>query len=195
VIPQRTPLWSSGRSSWLQIQRSGFGSRRYQFLWEVVGLERGPLSLESTTEELLGRKSSGCGLETENTAVAIYLSAMVRTNFADKRRSLGRYSRWRTQATEFSFYVRFMRLSFRFAVGVAPASMVRQLLQSSICWKSQSQFSCSCVKVSFPRSKRCCYYRLLITVLVISSGCFLPFTKRLLQRSVCVQSKKVKLSP
>jgi hypothetical protein len=28
-----------------------------------VGLERGPLSLVSTTEELLGRKSSGCDLE------------------------------------------------------------------------------------------------------------------------------------
>jgi hypothetical protein len=34
-----------------------------------VGLERGSLSLVSTTEELLGRKSSGSGLETENTAV------------------------------------------------------------------------------------------------------------------------------
>jgi hypothetical protein len=30
---------------------------------KVVGLERGPLSLVSTTEELLGRKSSGSGLE------------------------------------------------------------------------------------------------------------------------------------
>jgi hypothetical protein len=28
-----------------------------------VGLERGPLSLVSTIEELLGRNSSGCGLE------------------------------------------------------------------------------------------------------------------------------------
>jgi hypothetical protein len=28
-----------------------------------VGLERGPLSLVRTTEELLGRKSSGSGLE------------------------------------------------------------------------------------------------------------------------------------
>jgi hypothetical protein len=28
-----------------------------------VGLERGPLSLVSTTEEPLGRKSSGSGLE------------------------------------------------------------------------------------------------------------------------------------
>jgi hypothetical protein len=41
----------------------GFDSRRYQIFWEVVGLERGRLSLMSTTEELLGRNSSGFGLE------------------------------------------------------------------------------------------------------------------------------------
>jgi hypothetical protein len=57
------PLWSSGQSSWLQIKRSGFNSRRYQIFWEVMGLERGPLSLVSTTEELLERKSSGFSLE------------------------------------------------------------------------------------------------------------------------------------
>jgi hypothetical protein len=56
-------MWSSSQSSWLQIQRSGFDSRRYQIFWEVVGLERGPLSLVSTNEELLGRKSSDFGLE------------------------------------------------------------------------------------------------------------------------------------
>jgi hypothetical protein len=57
------PLWSSGYSSWLQTQRSGFHSWRYQIFWEVVGQERGPLSLVSTIEELLGRKSSDSGLE------------------------------------------------------------------------------------------------------------------------------------
>jgi hypothetical protein len=36
-----------------------FDSRRYQVFWEVVLLERGPLSLLSTVEEVLGRKSSG----------------------------------------------------------------------------------------------------------------------------------------
>jgi hypothetical protein len=41
---------------WLQIQRSEFDSRPYQIFWEVVGLERGPLSLASTIEKLLGRK-------------------------------------------------------------------------------------------------------------------------------------------
>jgi hypothetical protein len=57
------PLWSSGQSFWLQIQRSGFEYWRYRIFWEVVGLERGPLSLVSTIEELLKRKSSGFGLE------------------------------------------------------------------------------------------------------------------------------------
>jgi hypothetical protein len=46
------PLWSSGQSSWLQIQRSGFDSQCYQIFWEVVGLEWDPLSLVSTIEEL-----------------------------------------------------------------------------------------------------------------------------------------------
>jgi hypothetical protein len=55
-------LWSRGQSSWLQTQSPGFDSRRYLIIWEVVGLERGPLSLVSTIEELLGRKSSGSGL-------------------------------------------------------------------------------------------------------------------------------------
>jgi hypothetical protein len=57
------PPWFSGQSSWLQIQRSGFDFRRYQIFCEVVGLERGPLSLASIIEELLGRKISGSGLE------------------------------------------------------------------------------------------------------------------------------------
>jgi hypothetical protein len=57
------PLLPSGQVSWLQIRRPGFDSRHYQIFWKkreekktVVGLERGPLSLVSTTEELLDRK-------------------------------------------------------------------------------------------------------------------------------------------
>jgi hypothetical protein len=49
------PLWSSGQSSWLQIWRPGFDSKHYQKK-KGVGLEQGPLSLVSTTEELLDRK-------------------------------------------------------------------------------------------------------------------------------------------
>jgi hypothetical protein len=99
-------LWSSDQSSWLQIQRSEFDSRLYQIFWEVVGLERSPLSLVSTAEELLGRKSSGSGLENRDYAGGVPpswlldtpLSAEVFTNFANKRRSLGRYS------SEFLFF-------------------------------------------------------------------------------------------
>jgi hypothetical protein len=41
----------------------GFDSRRYKVFWEVVFLERGPLSFVRITEELLEWKSSGFGLE------------------------------------------------------------------------------------------------------------------------------------
>jgi hypothetical protein len=51
AFPQkRPPLWSNGQGYW-----PGFDSRHYQKK-KVVGLELGPLSLVSTTEELLDRK-------------------------------------------------------------------------------------------------------------------------------------------
>jgi hypothetical protein len=93
------PLWYSGQSYWLHIQRSGFDYRR-QIFWEVLGLERGPLSLVSTIEELLGRKNIGSGLEIRGYGRrdlsrllrGTLYQAKVGTNFADRRRSLGRYS-------------------------------------------------------------------------------------------------------
>jgi hypothetical protein len=63
VEESRPPLWSSGQNSWLEIQRSGFYSWRYQMFWEVVALEQGPLRLVSIIVELLGRIGSSCGLE------------------------------------------------------------------------------------------------------------------------------------
>jgi hypothetical protein len=72
-----------------------------------VGLERRPLSLVSTTEELLGRKSSGSGLETEITAVGILqadhvppLSPQKLTLTSPTRVGIVRL---RIKATEFSF--------------------------------------------------------------------------------------------
>jgi hypothetical protein len=56
VEESRPSLWSSGQSFWLQIQRLGLDSQSYKIFREVVGLERGPLSLVSTIEELLDRK-------------------------------------------------------------------------------------------------------------------------------------------
>jgi hypothetical protein len=47
----------------LVVKVPGFDSRPYQIFCEVVGLERGPLSLVSTTEELLERNCSASGLE------------------------------------------------------------------------------------------------------------------------------------
>jgi hypothetical protein len=66
------PLWSSGQSSCLQIQSSGFDSWHYQIFWEVVGPEQGPLSFVSTTNELLLRKKVAAPVQkAENTAVGI----------------------------------------------------------------------------------------------------------------------------
>jgi hypothetical protein len=99
-----------GQSSWLQIQRPRFDSRHYQILWEVVGLERGPLSLMSTTEELLERKSSGSGLEIREYGRryqsrwprgTLYPQNLELTSPTIGSRSTG-IVRSRTEATEFS---------------------------------------------------------------------------------------------
>jgi hypothetical protein len=57
-----------------------------------VGLERGPLSVVSTTDELLGRTSSGSGLVNRDYGRRGSAAQNVGTNLADKRRSFGRYS-------------------------------------------------------------------------------------------------------
>jgi hypothetical protein len=55
--------WSSGQSSWLQTQSSGFDFQRYHIFWELEGLERDQFSLLNTNKELIARKSSGSSLK------------------------------------------------------------------------------------------------------------------------------------
>jgi hypothetical protein len=87
-----------------------FDSRHYQKKI-VVGLERGPLSLVSTTEELLDRKVAAPVWKTENTALGIrhtnHVAPSVRkklviTSPTSGGRSVG-IVRPRTQIMEFSF--------------------------------------------------------------------------------------------
>jgi hypothetical protein len=83
------PLWSSGQSSWLQIRRPGLDSRHYQKK-KSSGMEWGPLSLVSTTEELLDRKVSAPVYKTENTAVGIrhpdHVAPSIRKSWQSLRR-------------------------------------------------------------------------------------------------------------
>jgi hypothetical protein len=78
----------------------GFDSQALQEKEKVVGLELGPLSLVSTTEELCGRNSSGSSLErreygrrdSSRWLRGTLYPQKVGTNFTDKRWSLCRYS-------------------------------------------------------------------------------------------------------
>jgi hypothetical protein len=78
-----------------------------------VGLNRGPLSVVSTIEELLGRKSSGSGLEIREYSLGIrhadystplYSQKLALTSPTSGGRSVGTV-RSQIQATEFVLFV------------------------------------------------------------------------------------------
>jgi hypothetical protein len=107
----RPPLWYSDQSSWLQIQMFGFVSRRYLIFWEILSLERNSLSLVSTIEELLERKSSGSGLKSQECGRrdssrwprgTFYPQKLALTSPTSGFRSVG-IGRSRTQSTKFVF--------------------------------------------------------------------------------------------
>jgi hypothetical protein len=110
--PFGQPLWPSGQCSWLKIQRSGFDSQHCQIFLKVVGLERGTVSLVSTIEELLERKSSGSGLErreyahrdpTRRPLGTLHPQKLAPTSPRRGGLSVG-IVRFRTQATEFGVF-------------------------------------------------------------------------------------------
>jgi hypothetical protein len=72
-----------------------------------MGLERGPLSLLSATEELLGRKSSGSDLETRDYGRkgSLYPQKLALASQTSGGRSVD-IVRSRTQATELLLYKR-----------------------------------------------------------------------------------------
>jgi hypothetical protein len=85
-----------------------------RFFWPVVDLERGPLSLVSPTQELLGRNSSGSGLETREYGRGdpslwlrdtLYPQTLAFTSPTRGGRSVGIVSSW-TKVTDwlFSYY-------------------------------------------------------------------------------------------
>ena len=89
----------------------GLYSRRYQIFWVVVGLERGPLSLVRSIEELLEKKVAAPAQKTEINGrgdplrwprdTPLSAKKLALTSPTDGGRSVG-IVRSRTKATEFS---------------------------------------------------------------------------------------------
>jgi hypothetical protein len=97
-----------------------FYSRRFQIFWEIVGLERGPLNLVTTIEELLGRNSSGSGLENREYGRGdplrwprdtLYPQKLALTSLTSGDRSVG-IVRLRPKAKEFVFPELFLMLRY-----------------------------------------------------------------------------------
>jgi hypothetical protein len=122
----------------------GFDSRRYQIFREVVGLERGPLSLVSTIEELLERKRSGFDLESREYGSrdpsrwprgTLYPQKLALTS----KTSGGRYVstvRSRTQATEFFYVVLLRHVAFvnltRASIRICLTAFLKHFILSAV---------------------------------------------------------------
>jgi hypothetical protein len=104
-------LVNADRLCGIAVRVPGFDSRRCQIFWEVMGLERGPLSLVRITEELLQWKSSGSASRKSRLAacgsIALttrhYPQKLALTSPTSGGRSVGIVP-LRTKATEFSFF-------------------------------------------------------------------------------------------
>jgi hypothetical protein len=125
VEESRPPLWSSSQEFLATDPEFRVPFCRYYIFREVVGLARGPLSLVSTIEELLGRKSSGSCLESREygrrdpsrwPCGTLCPQKLALTSPTSDGRSVG-IVRSRTQATEFSFSVFYIVLNLN---GVIP---------------------------------------------------------------------------
>jgi hypothetical protein len=90
-------MLQSGRLCGLVVRVSGYRSRgpgsihgAAKFFWEVVGLERGPLSLVSTIGELLRRKSSGSSVENREYGLEIRYADHVAPSISKRLQELRR---------------------------------------------------------------------------------------------------------
>jgi hypothetical protein len=100
--------WNFNLASMLKVVRK----IEFWIFWEVVGLERVPLSLVNTIEELLGRNNSGSGLENREYGRVdllhwphdtVYPQKLALTSPTSDSRSVGIVRLW-TKATEFFFF-------------------------------------------------------------------------------------------
>jgi hypothetical protein len=107
-------LWFSGQVPGYRRRGQGFDLRRCQIFWEVLNLERGPLSLVSTNVELLRISGSYSGQEIRQYCHGdlllwprdtLHPQKLALTSPTSDSRSLG-IVRWRTKATVlYAWYV------------------------------------------------------------------------------------------
>jgi hypothetical protein len=106
---------------------------------KVVGLERGPLSLVSTTEELLGSNSSGSGLESREYGLGIrhadHVAPSIRKKLALTSLTNGGLSvgivRLRTEATEFLYI--YIYIYIYILIGVQTIHRSKLRMTESLC--------------------------------------------------------------